>query len=153
MLISSYCIEWAAHPFPESWEHQPASPFNFDLTAVAADGQIVSTFANDGSSGLVKIDAAGRIDESFFPEIAWAPGVSGRIGQLLLLADGSILVAGDWLRSIPDFPDAPPRGLPPVVKLLPIGRLDPAFHYPQEWAEFHVQRLSLDPDGRILIAM
>ncbi len=140
--------------FPESWEHQPASPFNFEFAALAADGRIVSTwFANDGSSGLVKIDAAGRIDELFVPEIAWTPGVSGRIGQLLLLADGSMLVAGDSLESVPDHPDTAPRSLPPVVKLLPNGRLDPAFHYPPEWAEFSVNRLSLDPDGRILIAM
>jgi uncharacterized delta-60 repeat protein len=104
--------------------------------ALQTDGKILlsGTFLEPGGGyyeGLVRLNADGTEDTTFQPDV---PGV---FSALAVQADGRILAVRSWETN-------------GIIRLHPNGSLDSTFQGPSELSG--VDRLILQPDGRVLVA-
>ena len=95
-------------------------------------------FEGELSSGVIKLDAAGRVDESF----AVTELNLGVIAEFLPLADGSVLVAGYEF-----FLDGESIGS--LVKLDAQGKVDRSFGFPIESGQ--IAAMVIGTTGNILV--
>lgn len=132
-------VELARYSGP--WGEAIPAQVSFSEISVAGDGSINGVrWELNGRGGLLRLKPNGEVDDTFRPAITWPPH-----GHLLL-PDGSLLVASNMV----DVTTRQP--LPALVKLRPDGSVDSDFHYPAEWHDFRIERMSLAPDGRVLLA-
>jgi uncharacterized delta-60 repeat protein len=113
--------------------------------AVQKDGRIVIGGDFTRVNGrpvrsIARIHPDGSLDDSF--EIG--SGVDGDVNDIELLPDGRIMVVGSFSR----FDGMPVRS---IVRLLPSGRLDPAFHH-EVGVDGGILDVQADPQGRLWIA-
>ncbi|MFZ1331193.1 MAG: delta-60 repeat domain-containing protein, partial [Flavobacteriales bacterium] len=112
--------------------------------AVQTDGKILvggllSVFNGSPCNNIVRLNANGSIDASFTP----GAGADGRVRNIIPLADGTIMITGDFMNY-----DGVPRNR--IARLLANGSLDPNFDLVS--GPNSISQLQVLPDGKIMIS-
>ena len=118
--------------------------------AVQADGKIILVTASfNGPTQLIRLLPDGSEDQTFQPELPFAPR------KIVLLPDGRLLVASDTFGNNANNSDE--AFSPPLVRLHSDGTLDPAFSpsvpAPSWMFNPYSVHLALEPDGKIILGL
>lgn len=124
-------------------QSQVDGPLN--VVVVQADGRLLlgGSFSRYGSltnANLVRVGNTGAVDATFHPALS----SYGDVRSVLLQPDGKLLVGGS-------FSEVNGQPAANLLRLQPNGLPDPTFGFPSV-EDGYVNRLALQPDGKIVLA-
>ncbi|MBK1897370.1 T9SS type A sorting domain-containing protein [Chryseobacterium paridis] len=133
-----------------SFYNGPRADFDVNVIALQTDGKILvgGSFTNYGGINrnyITRLNTNGTLDTSFNMGTGFGGSLSGSaVRSIALQTDGKILVGGYFTTY---------KGIAQnrIVRLNTTGNVDPSFIIGTGIANFYVETIALQPDGKILL--